>query len=160
MTSIQPWLHVAVRKSQSGTVWSEIWLRVEYEKGREHPQLSNGYLLVFIRSTVQILWLFVRWCVVETAFLGRLQPPRKIKIWGCMAGILPLSWIPKSCTTLPAFHRLHIQPHWTNGLEDTKFCASAKLLKTELDSTTVERNKIPKARREWNSRIGEYHPSR
>jgi hypothetical protein len=29
-------------------------------------------------------------------------------------------------------------------LEDTEFCASVKLLKTELDSTTVGRNEIPK----------------
>jgi hypothetical protein len=37
-----------------------------------------------------------------------------------------------------------MQPQRTNGLEDTEFCASAKLLKTELDSTTVGRNKILK----------------
>jgi hypothetical protein len=135
MTSIQPWLHVAVRKSQSGTVWSEIWLRVDYQKGRRNPQLSNGYLLAFIRSTVQILWLFASWRVAETAFLGRLQPPRTIKIWGCSVGIIPLSWIPKHWTTIPAFHWLLIEPQRPNGLEVMEFCASAKLLKTELDST-------------------------
>jgi hypothetical protein len=50
----------------------------------------------------------------------------------------------KSWTTLPAFLWLLIQPQRTNGLEDTEFCASAKLLKTELDRTTVGRNKILK----------------
>jgi hypothetical protein len=66
------------------------------------------------------------------------------KFWGCSGGIPPLSWIPKSWTTLLAFRWLLIQPQRTNGLEDTEFCASAKQLKTELDSTTVGRNKIPK----------------
>jgi hypothetical protein len=61
--------------------------------------------------------------------------------WDSSPELIPKSWI-----TLPAFHQLLIQPHWTNGLEDTEFCASVKLLKTELDSTTVGRNKIPKAR--------------
>jgi hypothetical protein len=137
MTSIQPWLHVAVRESQSSTVWSKIWLRVKYEKGRGHLQPSNGYLLAFIWSTVQILWLFARWRVAETAFLGRLHPPSEIKIWGCLGGILPLSWIQKSWKTLSTFNWLLIEPQQTNGLEVTEFCASAKLLKTELDSTTV-----------------------
>jgi hypothetical protein len=155
-----PWLRAVASKFKSGAARSEIWLRVKYQKGRGHPQLSNRYLLVFIRSIVQILWLFARRRVAETAFLGRLQPPRKIKIWGCSGGIILLSWIPKSWKTLPSFHRLLIQPHRTNGLDVTEFCASAKLLKTELDSITVGRNKIPKAKRKWNSRIAEYHPSR
>jgi hypothetical protein len=50
----------------------------------------------------------------------------------------------KELENSPAFHWLLIQAQWTNGLEDTKFCATAKLLKTELDSTTVGRNKILK----------------
>jgi hypothetical protein len=58
--------------------------------------------------------------------------------------VLPRSWIPKSWTTFPALHRLLIQPQRTNSLEDTEFCTSAKLLKTELDSTKVRRNKILK----------------
>jgi hypothetical protein len=132
-----PWLWAAASKFKSGVVLSEIWLRVKYQKGKGHPHIFNGYLLAFIQSTVQILWLFARWRVAETAFLGRLQAPKKIKIWGCLGGILPLSWIPKSWKTLPDFHRLLIQPQQTNGLEDTEFCASSKLLKTELDHTTV-----------------------
>jgi hypothetical protein len=132
-----PWLWAAASKFKSGVVLSEIWLRVEYQKGRGHYQISNGYLLAFIQSTIQILWLFARWQVAETAFLGRLQPPRKIKIWGCSGGIIRLSWIPKSWKTLPNFHRLLIEPQQTNGLDVTEFCASATLLKTELDSTTV-----------------------
>jgi hypothetical protein len=39
----------------------------------------------------------------------------------------------KNLENLLAFHRLLIQPHRTNGLEVTEFCASAKLLKTVLD---------------------------
>jgi hypothetical protein len=35
-----------------------------------------------------------------------------------------------------------IHPHQTNGLDVMKFCASAKLLKTELDSTIVEETKF------------------
>jgi hypothetical protein len=82
--------------------------------------------------------------LLKTAILDRLQCWKKTKLWGCSGGILPLSWIPKSWTTLPDFHWLLIQPQRTKGLEDTEFCASAKLLKTELDNTTVGRNKIPK----------------
>jgi hypothetical protein len=43
----------------------------------------------------------------------------------------------KKLKTLTAFHWLLIQPHQTNGLDVTEFYASAKLLKTELDSMTV-----------------------
>jgi hypothetical protein len=39
--------------------------------------------------------------------------------------------------TYTAFHRLLIHPQRTNGLEDTEFCASVKLLKTELDRMIV-----------------------
>jgi hypothetical protein len=55
--------------------------------------------------------------------------------------------MPKSWKTLPDFHRLLIEPQGTNGLDVTEFCASATLLKTEQDSTTMRRNKIPKVRR-------------
>jgi hypothetical protein len=82
--------------------------------------------------------------LIKTAILDRLQCWKKTKFWGCSVGILPLGWIPKSWTTLPAFRWLLIQPQRTNSLEDTEFCASAKLLKIDLDSTTVGRNKIPK----------------
>jgi hypothetical protein len=40
-----------------------------------------------------------------------------------------MSWIPKSWTTLPAFHRLLIQPDPSNGLDVTEFCTSIKLMK-------------------------------
>jgi hypothetical protein len=98
--------------------------------------------------------------LLKTVILDRLQCWKKNKFWGCLVGILPFSWIPKSWTTLLAFHRLLKQPHWTNGLEDMEFCASAKLLKTELDSTTVGINKIPKTRWNWNFRFSEYHSIR
>jgi hypothetical protein len=51
-TSIQTWLWAAVSKFKSGVVPSKILLRVEYQKGRGHPLLSNGYLLALILSTV------------------------------------------------------------------------------------------------------------
>jgi hypothetical protein len=51
-TSIPPWLRAAVRKFKSDTVSPKIWLEVEYQEDRGHPQLSNGYLLALIRSTV------------------------------------------------------------------------------------------------------------
>jgi hypothetical protein len=44
----------------------------------------------------------------------------------------------------PRFPSVTYTAQRTNGLEDTEFCASAKLLKTELHSTSVGRNKIPK----------------
>jgi hypothetical protein len=47
-TLIRPWLQTAVSKFKFGAVPSKIWLRVENQKGWGHPQLSNGYLLVFI----------------------------------------------------------------------------------------------------------------
>jgi hypothetical protein len=84
--------------------------------------------------------------MLETEIPGRLQVRRTIKFWGCSDGIPPLSSIQKSWTTFPALHRLHEQPQRTNGLEDKEICALVKLLKTELDSTTVGRNKIPKLR--------------
>jgi hypothetical protein len=71
--------------------------------------------------------------LLKTAILNRLQRRKKNKIWGCSGEIFPLSLIPKHWKTLPDFDRLLIQPHQTNDLEDTKFCASAKLLKTVLD---------------------------
>jgi hypothetical protein len=58
MTSLQPWLEAAVSKLKSDAVLSEIWLGVEYQKARGLQHLSNWYLLAFIRSTVQVLWLF------------------------------------------------------------------------------------------------------
>jgi hypothetical protein len=75
-------------------------------------------------------------------YLDRLQRREKNKFWGCSGGILPLSCISKNWTTLPAFHRLLIQPHRTNGLDVAKFCASATLLKTVPGSTTVGRTKF------------------
>jgi hypothetical protein len=60
-----PWLRAAVSKFKSGVVPSELCLRVEYEKGRGLHKLSNGYLLAFIRSMVQVLWLFADWQVAE-----------------------------------------------------------------------------------------------
>jgi hypothetical protein len=51
-TSTHPWLQAAVSKFKSGAVPSEILYRVEYQKGIGHPQLSNGYLLALIQSTV------------------------------------------------------------------------------------------------------------
>jgi hypothetical protein len=92
MTSIQPWLHVAVRKSQSGTVWSEIWLRVEYQKGIIHPYISNGYLFVFIWSTVQVLWLFARrrvWWKLQ--FWTDCSAERKINSGAVRVGFFP--WV-------------------------------------------------------------------
>jgi hypothetical protein len=73
--------------------------------------------------------------LLKTVIPDRLQCWKKNKSCGCSGGILPLSWVPKSWKTLPPFHRLLKQPQWTNGLEDTEFWASAKLLKTELGST-------------------------
>jgi hypothetical protein len=88
----------------------------------------------------------------KTAILNRLRFWKKNKFWGRLVGILPLSWIPKSWKTFPAFHQLLKQPHETNGLEDTEFYASAKLLKTELDSTTVGSTKfwqLSKTKTSW-----------
>jgi hypothetical protein len=61
----------------------------------------------------------------------------------CVCLHLPMGLTLLYLITLPAFHRLLKQPHQTNGLEDTEFCASAKQLKTK---TTQQfgRNKIPK----------------
>jgi hypothetical protein len=47
--SIRPCLQTAVSKFNFGLVSSKISLRVEYQNGRGHPQLSNSYLLAFIR---------------------------------------------------------------------------------------------------------------
>ena len=105
-----------------------------FQRFIEEPQPVNGSGSMTICTTTGLL---------KTAFLDRLQCWKKTKFWGCSGGILPLGWIPKSWTTLPDFLWLLIQPQRTNGLEDTEFCASVKLLKTELDSTTVGRNKIP-----------------
>jgi hypothetical protein len=80
--------------------------------------------------------------LLKTAILDSLQCWKKNKFWGCLVGILHLSWVPKSWKTLLAFHWLLKQPHRTNSLEDTEFCASAKLLKTELDSTTAGSTKF------------------
>jgi hypothetical protein len=73
----------------------------------------------------------------ENCKSGQTAVTRELKSGAVQVEFFPLSWIPKGWTTLPAFHQLLIQPQWTNGLEDMKFCASAKLLKTELNSTTV-----------------------
>jgi hypothetical protein len=80
--------------------------------------------------------------LLKTAILDRLQWWKKNKFWSYSGGILLLSWIPKSWKTLSSFHRLLIQPHRTNGLEVMKFCAPVKLLKTELDSTTIGSTKF------------------
>jgi hypothetical protein len=98
--------------------------------------------------------------LLKTIILDRLSWWRKNKFLGCSGGIILLSWIPKRWRTLPAFHQLYIQTHRTNSLQDMEFCASAKLLKTELNSTTVERNKILKLRQFWNSQIAEYQSVR
>jgi hypothetical protein len=161
MTSIQPWLHVAVRKSQSGTVWSEIWLRVEYKK-RYNTSLYFQWVFICLHliNGSGSMTICTTTGLMKTAILDRLQCWKKNKFWGCSGGILPLSWIPKRWTTLPAFHWLLIQPQRTNSLEDMEFYASAKLLKTELDNTTLGRNKILTTKQKWNSRIAEYHPTR
>jgi hypothetical protein len=59
--------------------------------------------------------------LLKTAILDRLQQWKEIKIRGCLGGIISLSWIPKCCTALSAFHRLLTQPHRTHGLEVTEF---------------------------------------
>jgi hypothetical protein len=43
-----------------------------------------------------------------------------------------MSGIPKSWTTLTDIHRLFIQPHQTNSLEVTEFCAVTTLLNLPL----------------------------
>jgi hypothetical protein len=80
----------------------------------------------------------------ENCNSGHIAVLKENKILGLFSWDSSLELIPKSWTTLPAFHWLLIQPQRTNGLEDMEFCASAKLLRTELNSTTVGRNKIPK----------------
>jgi hypothetical protein len=79
-TLIRGWLQAVVSKLKSGTVQSEIGLGVEYQKGRRHPQLSNGNLLAFIRSTVQVLRLFARrWVCWKLQFWTDCSDERKIK---------------------------------------------------------------------------------
>jgi hypothetical protein len=80
--------------------------------------------------------------LLKTAILDRLQRQKKNKTWGISVRILPLSWIPKSWTTLQAFHRLLIQPHRSNGLDVTEFCASAKLLKLFWTAQQLEGTKF------------------
>jgi hypothetical protein len=82
--------------------------------------------------------------LLKTAILDRLQCWKKNKFWGCLVGILPLSWIPKSWRTLPDFYWLLIQPYWNNSLGDTEFCASAKLLKLNWTARQLEETKF------WN----------
>jgi hypothetical protein len=66
--------------------------------------------------------------LLKTSFLYRLQHRKRNTFWGCSVGILPLRWIPKTWRTLLSFNRLLIQPHPTNGLEDTEFWRSISLL--------------------------------
>jgi hypothetical protein len=94
--------------------------------------------------------------VAENCNTGQIAVLRENKFWGCSDWILPLSWTPKSWTTLRAFHWLLVHPYRTNGLEVIEFCASVKLLKSVLHSTTVGGNKILTTRLIWNSRISEY----
>jgi hypothetical protein len=58
-----------------------------------------------------------------------------------------MSLIPKSLTTLSVFYRLLIQPHRTNVLEVTEFCALAKLLKLFQTGQQFGQNKILKIRK-------------
>jgi hypothetical protein len=44
-TSIRSWLQATVSKLKFVAIWSEIWLRVKYQKCRGHPYLSNGIYL-------------------------------------------------------------------------------------------------------------------
>jgi hypothetical protein len=66
--------------------------------------------------------------LLKTSFLYRLLHRKKIQLWGCSDGILPLSWIQKTWTSLPDFYPLLIQPYTTHGLEDTEFWRSNSLL--------------------------------
>jgi hypothetical protein len=91
----------------------------DFQRSFTRPQTVNG-----VGVTIFELWP----SVLKTEILGRLQRQLENAIWGCLGGILPLSWIPKSWKTLPAFHWLLIQSDPSNGLDVTEFCASATLL--------------------------------
>jgi hypothetical protein len=77
-----PWLQAAVSKFKSGVVPSKICLRVEYQKGRGLHHLSNGYLLAFRHSTVQVLWLFADWQVAENYNSGQIAAMKEKYILG------------------------------------------------------------------------------
>jgi hypothetical protein len=90
-TPIRSWLQVIVGKFKSGTVLSKICLSVEYQKGRRLHQLSNGYLLAFIRSTVQFLWLFAWWQVCwKLQFWIDYSAERKINSGAVRVGFFPI----------------------------------------------------------------------
>jgi hypothetical protein len=86
-----PWLRAAASKFKSGVVLSEIWLRVKYQKGKGHPHIFNGYLLAFIQSTVQILWLFARWRLLKLHFWADCRLQRKLKSGDVSMGFFP--WV-------------------------------------------------------------------
>jgi hypothetical protein len=53
-----------------------------------------------------------------------------------------MSGIPKSWTTLTDIHRLFIQPHQTNSLEVTEFCAVTTLLNLFWTAQQLEETKF------------------
>jgi hypothetical protein len=54
--------------------------------------------------------------LLKTLFLFRLQRRKKNQFWRCLGGILLMSWIPKTWTSLPNFYPLFIQPYPTHSL--------------------------------------------
>ncbi len=94
---------------------------------------------------------------LKTSFLYRLQRQKWNQFWGCLVGILPLRWIPKTWITLLSFHRLLIQPHPTNSLEVTEFWGSTSLLNSIWNRMAVEWNWTLEPWIDRNSGSPEYH---
>jgi hypothetical protein len=80
-TLVWPWLWAAVRKFKSDAVPSEIWLGVEYQKGRGLTRLSNGYLLVLIQSLVYDLWPLEFDSATKFLLWTALSDLRILKLW-------------------------------------------------------------------------------
>jgi hypothetical protein len=142
MTSIQPWLHIAVKKSQSGTVWSEIWLSWIPKRERTSPPFQRIFTCLHPINGSGSMTFCTTTGLLKTTILDRLQCWKKNEFWGCSGGILPRSWILKSCTTFPSFDWLLIQPQRTNGLEETEFCASVNCWKLNWTAQQLEETKF------------------
>jgi hypothetical protein len=127
-TSNLTWLRIAVRNHKIGIATTVIWLRADYKVKEDSLRFPMVHSRTSTSQQIKSYDFRKMAGLLKTSFLYRLQCRKRNKFWDCLVGILPLIWIPKTWRTLLSFRRLLIQPHPTNGLEDTEFWRLTSLL--------------------------------